>query len=684
VSPSLVPTKGCVPEPSLVPTKGCVPEPSSANEFGKGNFQYRILNRRKDELGILSQAFNRVGEELQRYSQQITSAITQRNETELAAAEWREYLESALSQCPSGIVIANACNGLIRFINQAALEILDLKEHDSAQSDAALCLDELKFFLPDGAVCPREQLPLTRAMSHGEFVRDAEFMIRNSRAGITWVCANAAPIRDDSGHIIAATLLLQDVTERRNMIQKIEAAAYQDTLTALANRASILRSIQNSIERQDGNHFALLFMDFDRFKLINDSLGHEMGDELLRQIARRIQGALRATDRVAIPARLGGDEFVVLLDDLPSVEESHAVAERLLDVLSQSYDLDGQTVCSTASIGVVTSEHPFESAIAMLRDADLAMYKSKADGKGRYTVFDDSLRFKVQQRLVLENDMRAGIDRNEFILDYQPIFSLETGRIVGAEALARWMHPQHGLLGATEFIDIADETGMIVPIGDRFINDACRMLACWQQTSNSPRQPLSVHVNLSRLQLLLPNLLSVVEESLAEHSVPAECLHLEVRENVILQDPERVVARLIALRKMGVKIDIDGFGVGFSSLSCLHEFPIDFVKIDRSFIANAQESPESLVLLTAVLNLADQLGLQVVAAGIENVEQVGILRQFGCQYGQGYLFARPIPGEEVARLVSTPFIALPGGLATPSVMTETPHEITSVEPSRSH
>ncbi len=488
-------------------------------------------------------------------------------------------------------------------------------------------------------------------MELGETVDGEDFSVQVGEGIVHWVNANAAPLYDADGKIVAGALVLHDVTERRRMLQRLQEIAFHDPLTGLANRASILDTMQNSIERSDGHHYALLFLDFDRFKLINDSLGHDVGDELLREIGNRICGAVRVEDEVIIPARLGGDEFVVWLDNLNCVNDATIIGERLLNVLSKSYDLGGQTVCSTASIGIVTSEHKYKSALDMLRDADLAMYKSKADGKARYTVFDSGLRDQAQNRLQLENDMRDGIARGEFYLEFQPIVSLETGQVEGAEALARWMHPRRGKIGADEFISIAEETGMIVPIGDRVVNEACRHLAIWQRTTGTTGRPLCVHVNVSRLQLLLPDLVNVVERAIAEHEIPPGCLHLEVTETTIIDDLSRVIARLHELRSLGVKIDIDDFGTGYSSLSCLHQFPIDYLKLDRSFIANVTNSPDLAALLTAVLTLAYQLDLKVVAEGIENVEQFDKLRELGCHFGQGYLFNKAMSSEGFTKFV---------------------------------
>lgn len=454
--------------------------------------------------------------------------------------------------------------------------------------------------------------------------------------------------------------------------EQLRVTALHDPLTELPNRMSILQSIQDAIDSPEDGPFGILFLDFDRFKLINDSLGHEVGDELLRQIATRIKQTVRSTDFVSIPARLGGDEFVVLLRELPNVDVVEVIAKRLLDELSLGFDLDGQTVCSTASIGVVTSEHQFTSASDMLRDADLAMYKSKAEGKGRYTVFDRSLRDQIQQRLNLENDMREGIPRQEFVLDFQPIVSLETGEVIAAEGLARWNHPTHGSLTAEEFISLANETGLIVPIGDRFVNEACRALAKWH-SADSVAAEFSVHVKVSRLQLLLPNLVSVVEEALADHGIPPHCLLLGVREEAIMSDPDRVIRRMNSLREIGIRIGVDGFGTGVSSLTCLHDFPIDVLKLDRAFIGNLFRKSESHSILNAVLNLANELGVQVIASGVENSDQLCLLKLLGCQHAQGFLFAEPKNLEQVDALIGTRFNV--SDEQTPSMVSASRHKL---------
>ena len=502
---------------------------------------------------------------------------------------------------------------------------------------------------------------------------------RAKDGSLYWVDTTIVPMLNEHDKVGSYFALRIEISGRKQLMGQLRELAYSDALTGLANRSSILRSIQNAIDRQDGSDFALLFLDIDRFKLINDSLGHDIGDELLKQIAHRLRETLRTTDSIQ-PARLGGDEFVILLESLSCLEDATIVAERILQAFSHRFELGVHTVYSTASIGVVTSDHQVESASEMLRDADLAMYAAKAEGKACYAVFDHSLREKVQTQLRVEGELREAISRNEFLLAYQPIVSLQTGRAVAVEALIRWRHPKRGLLSPDEFISIAEETGLIVPIGSWVLDEACRQLAEWHRSLGTD-PPLCVHVNVSRKQLLLPNLVSLVEQALVKHAVPPECLHLEVTESIVMHDPESAAAKLSELRRLGVKIDMDDFGTGYSSLSCLHEFPIDVLKIDRSFIANLNRVRDFAALLQAVITLADNLNLQVVAEGIEDAEQLTLLLALGCGFGQGIFFAKPTTSPaEIEKFVSSK-VKLPLR-EFEALLTGAPASIPSIDPNQ--
>jgi len=486
-----------------------------------------------------------------------------------------------------------------------------------------------------------------RTIGRGRIWRD-EVCNRAKDGSDYWVDTTIVPMQDKNDKLQGYLSLRIDTTERKRLMEKLETLAYYDTLTELPNRDSILRSIQKTIDRKNGEHFALLFLDFDRFKLVNDSLGHDVGDELLKEIANRLRETLRSTDVIMEPARLGGDEFVVLLNGLASPADAIFVADRLLEVFSQRYELRLHTVYSTASIGVATSELPYEEASEMLSDADLAMYAAKSTGKGRYVVFDQGLRDKAQTRLRIECELREAISRDQLFLTYQPIVSLESGKLEGFEALIRWQHPQHGLIHPDEFIPVAEETGMIISIGSWVLDEALRQFAVWRH-SLGPDAPPCIHVNVSRKQLLVPDLVSTVAQTLEKHEIPAQCLHLEVTESMIMRDKAAALTALNELRKLGLKIDLDDFGTGYSSLSCLQEFPIDLLKIDRSFVSNIERVRELNALLHAVITLADNLGLQVVAEGIEEVGQLAMLKSLGCGYGQG----KPLPAEEVEKFVAS-------------------------------
>ncbi len=459
------------------------------------------------------------------------------------------------------------------------------------------------------------------------------------------VRAHLEPSTFDEHPVLAVTAL--DITEQTRMLHRLHELAYLDPLTKLPNRAYALDAVQKAVEECRG-YVAVLFLDFDRFKLINDSLGHDVGDELLREIAKRLRAALRPSDHV-MPARLGGDEFIVVLKDLQSPDNAASIAGRLVRELSGQYQLGPHTVYSTVSIGVVTSEHGYESAGDMLRDADLAMYAAKNAGKGRYAVFDEAMRNDAQRRLSIEGELRRALEHRELVLYYQPIVALDSRQLHAVEALIRWKHPTRGIVSPAEFVSVAEETGLVVPMGEWALDEALRQYVEWQSVLGE--ETPSVHVNVSRRQLLTPTLVDYVADRLNHHGVPPQSLHLEVTESMIMHDQKTALRVLNDLREIGVKIDMDDFGTGHSSLSCLHAFPIDVLKIDRSFIVTPKKIYEFVALLHAVLTLADNLGLEVITEGIEDVEQLATLQALGCKYGQGYLFSRPLPPDELVTFV---------------------------------
>jgi len=444
---------------------------------------------------------------------------------------------------------------------------------------------------------------------------------------------------------------VHSVLDRKHLLGRLEEVALHDPLTSLCNRASMRNRLQAAISRASVSNYALLFLDFDRFKLVNDSLGHNVGDELLKRIADRLRTALNSPDsmgeltRQATAARLGGDEFVVLLEQLANPNDAVIVARRLVSMLEEPYFIAGHHVSCTASIGVVNHIHHYVTPEEVLRDADTAMYEAKSAGKGRYVLFDQKMHANAEHRLRIEHDLRAAVPNSQLLLAYQPVVSLETGRLQGIEALARWQHPERGLMLPNAFLPTAEESGLIVPIGNWVLDQACEQFATWRRTLGE-HAPTTIHVNISRKQLL-HDLASHVRIALKKHAIAPECLHLEVAESEIMMDLDVAKSALQKLRQIGVRIAMDDFGTGQSSLARLQELPIDVLKIDRSLIANMQRSRSFAAVVHAVTTLGQNLGLKVVAEGIETADHLAMLQSMECELGQGYLFARPMSADQI-------------------------------------
>jgi len=458
-----------------------------------------------------------------------------------------------------------------------------------------------------------------------------------------------------------------DMTEQMQMQAMLRHAARTDGLTQLPNRAAVFEQVQQVVDRarnEPGFGYAVLFMDFDRFKQVNDTLGHAIGDELLRQIAQRLRGALRSGDAVrrsgsrrlrghadAAPSghtagRIGGDEFVVLLEGVAGRDEACAVARRLMDVLAAPYHLGPHVVHSTASIGIVTSEQPANDANTVMRDADTAMYEAKRGGRGRWAVFDPAMHERVARSVATESDLRLALQRDELFVVYQPVVELQQPGTGGVEALVRWRHPQRGLVSPAEFIPVAEDSGLIVPLGRFVLDTACRQFVAWQRALGAAA-PGSLAVNLSAVQLRMPGLIAEVQQTLQASGIAPAALQLEVTESLAAQD-ETARARLRELKALGIRIALDDFGTGYSSLACLHQLPVDTVKIDRSFVSHAEGSDYHRVLIEATIRVAQTLGMATVAEGIETETQAALMRHLHCGRGQGFLWARPLEADALA------------------------------------
>ncbi|UUY03725.1 EAL domain-containing protein [Svornostia abyssi] len=454
---------------------------------------------------------------------------------------------------------------------------------------------------------------------------------------------------DDTNLLQAVSHVLATAIAARRAEDQARHDAMHDPLTGLPNRVLFSDRLAQALARseRDGSPLAVLLLDIDRFKLINDSLGHLVGDELLREVAPRLSGAVRASDTVA---RLGGDEFAVLCEDLEDEREAQEMAERLGACFLRPFALGGEQQFATASVGLVVADSHTD-AEELLRDADAAMYRAKEAGRGRYEVFDEGMRARAVARLQVENELRRALDREELQLFFQPIHDLQAGRIASCEALVRWNHPERGLVGPDQFIPIAEESGLIVPLGAWVLQRACRQLARWRRSVEAA-DSLRITVNLSARQVTQPDIVDTVAEAIEEAGLDPQDIGLEITEHVLIEDAQTTADTLRRLQRLGVRLVIDDFGTGYSSLSYLKRYPIEVLKIDRSFIDGiADDESGDLAIVTAIVRMASALGVDVIPEGVETEAQLQALRDLGCQYAQGFLLDRPLPPEELeARL----------------------------------
>lgn len=471
-----------------------------------------------------------------------------------------------------------------------------------------------------------------------------EFRLRRKDGNPVPVELSAATFKDRTGQL-CASMIIRDITERRRAEEHIEYLAYHDELTGIPNRAHFQREFDHAVavSQSYGLSCALMLVDLDRFKYINDTIGHQAGDQLLKQMAARLRACLRDSD---IIARLGGDEFVILMQDAANMEAVTAVADKILEVASRPLIIEDQEFLVTASIGISTYPQDGSDLQTLLKSSDLAMYRAKEAGKNGYQYFAPEMNVHSRRRMEIESALRGALDRKEFALHFQPKIRLSTRTIAGMEALIRWNHPERGLLPPGDFIAIAEETGLIVPIGDWVMEEACRQAQAMRETGH---RDLRVAVNLSARQLFDDELARRVADILDHTGFPAQNLELEVTESMVMQDAGQAISLLTALRGTGVRIAIDDFGTGYSSLSYLKRFPIDCVKIDRSFIRDLPDNSDDVAITRSIIAMAHNMKLEVVAEGVETVEQLEFLQACGCEEIQGFLFSRPLPADAMAR-----------------------------------
>jgi diguanylate cyclase (GGDEF)-like protein/PAS domain S-box-containing protein len=472
-----------------------------------------------------------------------------------------------------------------------------------------------------------------------------------------WVHWSVSLVRDQYSKSVHLIFQIQDITDRKLAEQQLHHDAFHDALTGLPNRALFMDHLKLAIARSRRNNsarFAVLYLDLDRFKVINDSLGHTIGDQLLVGIADRLKKNLRPGDTVA---RLGGDEFTVLIEDITDETESVQVAERVQQELSIPFALSGREVFTTVSMGIAPSATGYERAEDILRDADTAMYRAKSLGKARYEIFDKAMHARAINLLQMETDMRRALERQEFILHYQPIVALENFRLRGFEALVRWQHPERGFISPMDFIPVAEETGMIIQLGEWVMREACAQMNCWQHMFPLDH-PLFITVNLSSKQFSQTTLISTFANILEETGVKPQSVKLEITESVVMENIDTATDMLRQLRSLGVQLAIDDFGTGYSSLSYLHRFPIDTLKIDRSFVTRMSENNENTEIVRTIVVLAQNLGMDVVAEGVETNEQLVLLQKLGCENGQGYFFSKPVNSDGAEKIILETYGAL--------------------------
>ena len=489
-------------------------------------------------------------------------------------------------------------------------------------------------------------LDLTRhALKGEELTATVEF-------GSVVLDAHLSPIRDDRGELVGALGVAVDVTERKQAEERLSHMALHDDLTGLPNRSLFVDRLDHALARarRESTRCAVLFIDLDRFKRINDSLGHRAGDQILLETAGRIAGALRADDTVA---RLGGDEFTVLCESIASDEEALAIADKVFEELGHLYEVDDGELYITASIGVALSDEE-SSPEQLLQDADAAMYRAKGRGRARTELFDEISRSHTVKRLALESALHGALERGELRLLYQPKVSVAADRVVGYEALLRWEHPTRGLLIPDDFIAVAEDSGLIVPIGRWALAEAARQAAEWGEGREPP--PVMC-VNLSARQFAQPDIVDAIAGVIDETGINPPSLCLEITESVVMEQSHGTVATLSELKRLGVQLAIDDFGTGYSSLGYLQRFRLDYLKIDRSFVDGLGRDPEQTAIVDAIVRLAQALGLGVIAEGVERSEQLGALRELGCDLVQAYLFSHPEPPEVAGRLLDRPALA---------------------------
>jgi diguanylate cyclase (GGDEF)-like protein/PAS domain S-box-containing protein len=579
--------------------------------------------------------------QLEALNQELEREIADRRAAEKALSQSEEQFRLAFELASIGMAIATLEGKFVQS-NQALCDTLGYTARelrDRAWADVIYPEDRERF------LASNQEL---RQGQIADFQLEQRFV---TKTGLL-VCGilQVALVRDAEGKPLHFISQLMDISDRKQAEEQLLYNALHDALTKLPNRTLLMERLELALKRAKRyNHylFAVLFIDLDRFKVVNDSLGHQAGDRLLIAIARQLESIVRTTDTVV---RLGGDEFVILLDPIEELNDAVQVVERIAQQLQAPFHLEGRELFVTSSIGIALSSANYESGADLLRDADIAMYRAKEQGKMRYEIFDRQMYACALDRLQLEQDLRYAIEHQAFCLNYQPIVSLKTGKLKGFEALVRWYHPERGLVSPAEFIPIAEETGLIVALGEWVLHSACEQMVVWQdQFSNAAF--LKISINLSLKQLREPHFLEKIDRILLQTGLASQNLQLELTESMLVDNIGQLIVLLEQLRARAIQLSIDDFGTGYSCLSYLHRFPVNSLKIDRSFVSRIGEKDENQAIVRTIIALASQLGMAAIAEGVETIEQLQQLRALDCDDAQGYFFSQPLETEAVAALL---------------------------------
>ena len=581
--------------------------------------------------------------QLEATNQELKFEIKERQEVTKLLRQSEEKLENILNSLEEVVWSVDVTTSNLLYLNLAAQKVYG-RSINELLNNPELRLESIH---PED----RDRVKLSLGNSSNHICNnDLEYRILQPNGEVRWVWERSRIIYDETGTANRWDGIISDVTQRKRIESKLSYEARHDSLTNLPNRSAVLERIEQTLQQSriyQNRQFAVLFIDLDRFKIVNDSLGHLIGDELLVAVAKTLIECCREDDLVA---RLGGDEFTILLTRIKSKADAEAIAQRIKNSLSVPFHLQGHTVFTSASIGIVIGDCNYQSSAEILRDADLAMYRAKSLGKARHEMFSAEMYAETKELLEIENDLRHALVQNEFVLHYQPIVSLETNRLYGFEALLRWNHPRKGLVYPDQFIHIAEETGLIIDIGKWVLKEACKQMYLWH-TKYPHAADLNISVNIASQQIRDSSFLDVLDTAMLTTQLSGSSLHLEITESTLMDYKPETIDLFKQIRQRGIKLNIDDFGTGYSCLQYLNRFPINLLKIDRSFIQGMLDERENFEIVKTIIALARTLKLEIIAEGIENLKHLTVLKKLDCKLGQGYLFSKPVDKESAELLI---------------------------------